>query len=66
MADFLGELLTPLTYGFMQRGLLAALLVGVLCSIIGCYVVLRSMAFLGDAMAHAVLAGGGDCFLAWL
>lgn len=63
MADFLGELLTPLTYGFMQRGLLAALLVGVLCSIIGCYVVLRSMAFLGDAMAHAVLPGVAIAFL---
>lgn len=48
---------TPLSYAFMQRGLLAALLVGILCAVIGCYVVLRSMAFLGDAMAHAVLPG---------
>jgi manganese/iron transport system permease protein len=50
-------LLAPLNYGFMQRGLLAALFVGILCSVIGCYVVLRSMAFLGDAMAHAILPG---------
>ncbi len=54
MLDFIT---TPLTYGFMQRGLLAALLVGVICAIIGCYIVLRSMAFLGDAMAHAILPG---------
>ena len=50
-------LIEPLTYAFMQRGLLAALIVGILCAVIGCYVVLRSMAFLGDAMAHAVLPG---------
>lgn len=55
--------LTPLTFGFMQRGLLAALMVGVLCAIIGCYVVLRSLAFLGDAMAHAVLPGVAVAYL---
>ena len=53
----------PLAYGFMQRGLLAALMVGVLCAVIGCYVVLRSMAFLGDAMAHAVLPGIAIAYL---
>ncbi len=47
----------PLAYGFMQRGLLAALLVGVLCAVLGCYVVLRGMAYLGDALAHAILPG---------
>lgn len=56
-------LLTPLNYPFMQRGIGAALIVGVLCSIIGCYVVLRSMAFLGDAMAHAVLPGVALAYL---
>lgn len=49
--------ITPLSYGFMQRGLAAALIVGILCAIMGCYVVLRSMAFLGDALAHAILPG---------
>lgn len=63
MVEFVNELLTPLTYAFMQRGLLAALIVGVMCSVIGCYVVLRSMAFLGDAMAHAVLPGVAVAFL---
>lgn len=50
-------LLSPLTYSFMQRGLVASLLVGVLCAVIGCFVVLRSMAFLGDALAHSILPG---------
>lgn len=56
-------LITPLTYSFMQRGLLAAVIVGVLCSVIGCYVVLRSMAFLGDALAHAILPGVAVAYL---
>jgi manganese/iron transport system permease protein len=50
-------IMEPLAYTFMQRGLAASLMVGVLCSIIGCYVVLRSMAFMGDALAHAILPG---------
>lgn len=50
-------LIEPLTYAFMQRGLVAAILVGILCSVIGCYVVLRGMAFMGDALAHAILPG---------
>ena len=58
------EFLTaPLAYGFMQRGLLASLIVGVLCSVVGCYVVLRSMAFLGDALAHAILPGVAIAYL---
>jgi manganese/iron transport system permease protein len=50
-------LLEPLTYGFMQRGLAASVMVGILCAVMGVYVVLRGMAFLGDAMAHAILPG---------
>lgn len=56
-------IVAPLAYGFMQRGMLAAMLVGVLCAIVGCYVVLRSMAFLGDALAHAVLPGVAIAYL---
>jgi ABC-type Mn2+/Zn2+ transport system permease subunit len=50
-------LLDPLAYEFMQRGLLASVMVGILCAVMGTYVVLRGMAFLGDAMAHAILPG---------
>ncbi len=56
-------LIDPLTYSFMQRGFLAAIMVGVLCAVIGCYVVLRGMAFLGDAMAHAILPGVAIAYL---
>jgi len=53
----------PLTYSFIQRGMIAALVVGILCAIIGCFVVLRGMAFLGDALAHAILPGIAIAYL---
>jgi len=48
---------TPLQYEFMQRGMLAAILVGIVCAVVGSYVVLRGMAFFGDALAHTILPG---------
>jgi ABC-type Mn2+/Zn2+ transport system permease subunit len=50
-------LLAPFRYSFMQTGLLAVVLVGVPCAVLGAYVVLRRMAFIGDALAHTVLPG---------
>ncbi len=47
----------PLGYAFMIRALVASVLVGGLCAVVGTFVVLRSMAFLGDAIAHSVLPG---------
>jgi manganese/iron transport system permease protein len=47
----------PLQYAFMVRGLIAAILVGTVCATLGTYVILRGMAFLGDALAHAILPG---------
>jgi ABC-type Mn2+/Zn2+ transport system permease subunit len=52
-----------LHYGFMQRALLGSLLVGTTCSIIGVFVVLRGMAFLGDGIAHASFGGVALGFL---
>jgi manganese/iron transport system permease protein len=58
------ELLTqPLSYPFMLRGLLASLMVGTLCAVVGTYVVLRGMAFFGDALAHAILPGVALAYL---
>ncbi len=48
---------TPLTYAFMQRGMISAVLVGIVCAVVGTYVVLRGMAFFGDALAHTILPG---------
>ncbi len=50
-------ILEPMQHGFMRQALLAGLLVGATCSLLGVYVVVRRMAFLGDAIAHATLPG---------
>ncbi len=50
-------LLEPFQYDFMLRSFAAAIMVGIVCSVIGTYMVVRSMAFLGDALAHSVLPG---------
>ena len=50
-------LLQPLQYAFIVRALLAAVMVGIVCPVIGVYIVLRGMAFLGDALAHIILPG---------
>jgi ABC-type Mn2+/Zn2+ transport system permease subunit len=63
MTDLLEFLLQPLRYPFMVRGLLASLMVGTLCAVVGTYVVLRGMAFFGDALAHAILPGVAIAFL---
>ena len=54
MIDWLTE---PFQYRFMLNGLVAAVLVGIACATLGSYVVLRRMAFIGDALAHTTLPG---------
>ena len=50
-------IITPLRYSFMVRGLTAAVLTGIVCAVIGVYVVVRGLAFFGDALAHSILPG---------
>jgi manganese/iron transport system permease protein len=65
MTDLLGALssglwgfiATPLSYGFMQRALLVAVLTGAVCSVLSCYLVLKGWSLMGDAVSHAVLPG---------
>jgi manganese/iron transport system permease protein len=59
----MGWLTDPISLLFMQKALFASVMVGVVCAVLGCYVVLRSMAFLGDALAHAVLPGVAVAYL---
>ena len=63
MNDLLAFLVEPFQYSFMLRGLWASLIVGVVCPILGSYVVLRGMAFFGDALAHIILPGVVIAFL---
>ena len=56
-------ILEPMQYGFMQRALLVSALAATACGIVGTFVVLRGMAFLGDAIAHSSLTGMGVAFV---
>lgn len=46
-----------LAYGFLQKALLTSVIVGIICGIIGSFIVLRGMALMGDAISHAILPG---------
>lgn len=63
MDEILHWLTQPFSYAFMIRGMWASLIVGVVCPVLGTYVVLRGMAFLGDALAHIILPGVVIAFL---
>ncbi len=50
-------LLEPLAYEFFRHGLLAALMVGSLCGVVGVYVILRGMSYVGHGLSHAAFGG---------
>ena len=56
------DLLEPLQYGFMSRAV-AAVLVAIVCAAVGIFVILRGLAFLGDAISHAAFPGIVIAFL---
>jgi manganese/iron transport system permease protein len=47
----------PLRFGFFQHALVASVLAGLVCAVVGSYVVLKGLAFIGDAVAHAAFPG---------
>ena len=55
--DIASLLSEPLSYAFIQRGMLALILVGGISAVVGCFVVVRGMSFFGDALSHAILPG---------
>jgi manganese/iron transport system permease protein len=50
-------ILEPLAYPFFVRGLLASMVVGLVCAVVGSYMVLRGLAFMGDALSHSAFPG---------
>lgn len=60
--DFITDLLNP-DLRFLPKALVIAAMSSVVCGVIGCYVVLRGMAFIGDAVAHAVFPGLAVAFV---
>jgi hypothetical protein len=53
----LAWLVEPFAHGFMVRATLAIVIVGIVCGVIGVFVTLRGLAFMGDALAHAIFPG---------
>lgn len=60
--DFLHDLLNP-DLAFLPKALIIAVMSSIVCGVVGCYVVLRGMAFIGDAVAHAVFPGLAVAFV---
>ncbi len=70
MAEFIDFLGDPWTLEFMRRGLIAAVAVSAIAAVIGSFVILKGMAFIGDALPHASFGGiavafvlGGNLYL---
>jgi manganese/iron transport system permease protein/iron/zinc/copper transport system permease protein len=64
MTEWLFEtFISPLTETFFQKALIGGSVVAAVCGVVGCLVVLRRMAFLGDALSHAMIAGIGAGYL---
>ncbi len=59
----LEKLIEPLQYGFMQRSLIMAIIVGIICAVVGSYLMVQRLALLGDAISHSVLPGLAIAFL---
>lgn len=57
MSTLLDWLVLPLSYPFMQRALIVSVLVGAVCAVLSCYLVLKGWSLMGDAVSHAVLPG---------
>ena len=53
----LAPVLDPLAYPFFVRALLASSMVGLVCAVVGTYMVLRGLAFMGDALSHSAFPG---------
>jgi manganese/iron transport system permease protein len=53
----LSPITDPLAYDFFLRALAASAMVGLVCAVVGCYMVLRGYAFMGDALSHAAFPG---------
>ena len=59
----LETLIEPLQYSFMQRSLVEAIIVGIICAVVGSYLMVQRLALLGDAISHSVLPGLAIAFL---
>jgi manganese/iron transport system permease protein len=61
--ELVNWLFEPLQFAFMQRSLAVAVMVGIICSVVGSYLMVQRLALLGDAISHSVLPGLAIAFL---
>ncbi|MDK7224431.1 metal ABC transporter permease, partial [Proteus mirabilis] len=57
MNELMEFFIEPFQYPFMQRAIIAAVIIGIACAILSCYMVLKGWSLMGDAISHAVLPG---------
>ncbi|EOT2069577.1 metal ABC transporter permease [Proteus mirabilis] len=57
MNELMEFFIEPFQYPFMQRAIIAAVIIGIVCAILSCYMVLKGWSLMGDAISHAVLPG---------
>jgi manganese/iron transport system permease protein len=57
MSALVNWFVVPLSYPFMQNALIVSILVGAVCAVLSCYLVLKGWSLMGDAISHAVLPG---------
>ncbi len=63
MSSFIHVLVEPWTHAYFVKAVLGGSIIAVACAVLGCYIILRKMAFIGDAMSHALLPGVGIGYL---
>ena len=59
----MSDLLAPFEFGFFRHGVIVATLAGALCGLVGVYVTLRGMSYIGHALSHAIFGGAADSAL---
>ncbi len=57
MTELFRIFIEPLQYGFMQRSIIVAIIIGIICAVVGSYLMVQKLALLGDAISHSVLPG---------
>lgn len=57
MTEWFTLITEPMSYGFMQRAMVVSILVGAVCAVLSCYLVLKGWSLMGDAVSHAILPG---------
>jgi manganese/iron transport system permease protein len=56
-------LIEPLQYNFMQRSLIVAIIIGIICAVVGTYLMVQRLSLLGDSISHSVLSGLAIAFI---